>query len=175
MPDLSGALNADPAKFKDKAVKSVRSRVTNISEHLKTPMDVMQFKDLIQDHMVEKYPDARFYDLTDEDHRRIRELVEKKYGTWEWNFGYSPKYNFNKLLRTDHSGTIEFNLDVTDGVIGKVKFFGDYFNKYYTEDIETALTGVKHEEKAIREALKNYNIGDYFNNLTMEEFVKGLF
>ncbi len=175
MPDLSGALNADPAKFQDKAVKSVKSRVTNISEHLKEQMDVMQFKDLIQDHMVEKYPDARFYDFTDEDHEKINELVRTKYGTWEWNFGYSPKYNFKKILRTEHSGTIEFNLDVKDGTIGNIKFYGDYFNKYYTEDIEDALTGIRHEESAIRKVLVNYNIGDYFNNLTLEEFLKGLF
>jgi len=40
---LIAALRADPAKFTDKAVKSVRSRVTNIIEHLKEPMDVLRF------------------------------------------------------------------------------------------------------------------------------------
>ena len=35
MEDLSGALKVNPLKFEDKAVKSTRSRVTNISEHLK--------------------------------------------------------------------------------------------------------------------------------------------
>ena len=34
MTDLSAALKVNPLKFQDKAVKSVRSRVTNISEHL---------------------------------------------------------------------------------------------------------------------------------------------
>ncbi|HTX88170.1 MAG TPA: lipoate--protein ligase [Bacteroidales bacterium] len=175
MPDLSQALNADPVKFRDKAVKSVRSRVTNISEHLKEPMEVMQFAERIQDHMVKKYPDAKFYDLDESDHGKIRELVESKYGTWDWNFGYSPQYNFKKILRTEHSGTLEFNLDVKDGMIGKVKIFGDYFNKYNTEDIESALTGVRHEEAAIRAALSGFRIGDYFNNLTMDEFLKGMF
>ena len=175
MPDLSRALNADPVKFRDKAVKSVRSRVTNISGHLKVPMDVMQFAELIQDHMVKKYPDANFYDLTDEDHEKISDLVRTKYGTWEWNFGHSPKYNFTKILRTENSGTIEFNLDVKEGIIGGIRIFGDYFNKYNTEDIESALTGIAHEESAIRKALARFNIGDYFNNLTIDEFIKGMF
>jgi lipoate---protein ligase len=175
MANLSEALNADPLKFQDKAVKSVRSRVTNISEHLKEPMDVMAFAGMIQDHIVDKYPDARFYDLTDEDHAKILDLVATKYGTWDWNFGYSPEYNFKKILRTDNSGTIEFDLDVHDGVIRAVKIFGDYFNKFDTEDIEHALRGVNHEDEAIRIALSAFNIGDYFANLTLDEFMKGVF
>ena len=175
MPDLSQALKADPSKFRDKAVKSVRSRVTNISEHLKEPMDVLQFAERIQDHMVKKYPDAMLYDLNEEDHAKIRELVRTKYGTWEWNFGYSPKYTFRKVLRTERSGTIDVNLDVHDGIIREVRIFGDYFNKCDTEEIETALTGIAHEERAIRQAVADFEIGDYFNNLTADEFLNGLF
>jgi len=175
MPDISGALKVDPAKFSDKAVKSVRSRVTNISEHLSSPMDVLEFSTLIENHILEKYPDSKFYDLTDEDHRRINELVKERYGTWEWNFGYSPNYNYKKIIRTEKSGSIEFDLDVVDGFIKHLRIFGDYFNKYDTEDIENALINVAHREDAIREALKPYTISDYFNNLGMEEFLAGFF
>jgi lipoate-protein ligase A len=175
MPDLSAALHVDPLKFRDKAVKSVQSRVTNISDHLKEPMDVLQFADRIQDHMVKKYPDALFYDLSDEDHRKINELVATKYGTWDWNFGYSPKYNFRKLLRTERSGTIEIDLDVHDGIIRKIWIYGDYFGKYDTDEIEVALTGVEHKEDAIRSVLRRFNMNDYIADLTIDEFVQGLF
>jgi lipoate-protein ligase A len=175
MPDLGKALNADPLKFKDKAVKSVRSRVTNISEHLKTPMDVMEFSTLIENHIMEKYPEAILYELSEEDHARIRELVQFKYGTWEWNFGYSPQYNFRKVLRTNNSGTLEFDIDVTDGIIRDIKIFGDYFNMCEPEEIENALRNVQHAEGKIRNALAPYNISDYFNNLTVDEFVEGMF
>jgi lipoate---protein ligase len=175
MPDLSAALNADPLKFKDKAVKSVRSRVTNISEHLKEPMDVLQFADRIQDHMVEKYPDARFYELSEEDHRKINELVKSKYETWNWNFGYSPKYNFRKVLRTEKSGTIEIDLNVNDGIISEIRIYGDYFGKYDTEEIEVALTGIAHQENAIRFVLSRFDLNDYITNLSIDEFTEGLF
>jgi lipoate---protein ligase len=175
MPDLGAALNADPLKFRDKAVKSVRTRVTNISEHLKTPMDVTQFADLIQEHMAARYPDARLYDLTDEDHRRINELVRSKYETWEWNFGYSPDYNFRKVLRTETSGTIEFNLDVHDGIIRKIQICGDYFGRYDTDEIEDSLKGIAHKEEAIREVLTRFNLNDYIANLKLDEFIQGLF
>jgi len=175
MADLSQALNVDPLKFQDKAVKSVRSRVTNISEHLKETMDVMKFADLIIDHIISMYPDARPYDLTEEDHRKINELTRTKYNTWEWNFGYSPNYNFKRILRTEKSGTIEFDLDVKNGSIIHIKIFGDYFSKFDTEEIEEALRGVSHEESAILKALERFNLGDYFTNLTMEEFLTGMF
>ncbi len=173
--DLSQALNADPEKFRDKAVKSVRSRVTNISEHLKVGMDVLQFASLVQDHMVEKYPDARFIDLSAEDHEKIYELVRSKYGTWEWNFGYSPNYNLRKVLRTSTSGTIEFDLDVRNGTILMIRIFGDYFGKKDTEELETLLTGVPHQEPVIREKLSGITIGDFISHLTLDEFIGGLF
>ncbi|MCX6279712.1 MAG: lipoate--protein ligase [Bacteroidetes bacterium] len=175
MTDLSLALNVDPLKFQGKAVKSVRSRVTNISEHLIEPMDVMQFATLVQNHIAEKYPDAKMMELSSEDHDKIHELVRTKYNTWEWNFGYSPNYNFRKVLRTDKSGTIEFDLDVMNGTILLIKIFGDYFGRLDPEELEIALTGVSHNEEAIRIALTPFNIGDYFNFLTLEEFLTGLF
>lgn len=175
MTNLAEALNADPLKFQDKAVKSVRSRVTNISEHLKTPIDVLQFASLIQEHIATKYPDAHLMNLSANDHDKIEELVRQKYNTWDWNFGYSPKYNFRKVIRTEKSGTIEFDLDVHNGTITQIKIFGDYFNKFDTADIETALTGIAHNEPAIREVLSPYNLDDYFSGLTLTELTEGLF
>ena len=175
MTNLSDALNADPSKFTDKAVKSVRSRVTNISEHLKEPMEVLQFSDLIEDHILEKYPDSKITELSEEDQNRIHEMVREKYNTWEWNFGYSPNYNFRKIIRTGKGGTLEFDLDVHNGTMLHIKIFGDYFCKYDTEEIELALTGIPHQEQSIREALSRFNLDDYFTGVRMEEFLTGLF
>lgn len=175
MTDLTQALNVDPLKFQDKAVKSVRSRVTNISEHLQQPMTVIDFASLIQEHIAGKYPDAKIIELSQEDHEKIDELVRTKYNTWEWNFGYSPNYNFRKILRTEKSGTIEFDLDVRNGSIMLIRIFGDYFGKLDTEEIEQLLTGSTHEESAIREKLNGIVIGDYITNLDKETFISGLF
>ena len=38
--DMSNALKVKPIKFEGKSIKSVKARVTNISEHLKVPMDI---------------------------------------------------------------------------------------------------------------------------------------
>ena len=175
MTDLSQALKVDPAKFQDKAVKSVRSRVTNISVHLHHPMDVMQFSGLIQQHIHEMYPDARFYELLEEDHRLIEELSQSKYSTWDWNFGISPDYNFRKTVRTDHSGTIEFCMNVRNGIILNTRIYGDYFSHADPKEIEDVLTDIPHTEDAIRKVLSPFDIGKYFSKLTVDELVKGLF
>lgn len=175
IPDLSAALNADPAKFSDKAVKSVRSRVTNILEHLKEKMDVMQFADRIETFIVQQNPDATLYELTQFDLEQISQLRDNKYALWEWNFGYSPRYNFRKVLRTPVSGTVEINLDVHDGVIRRVKFFGDYFGILDSEEIENALTGTDHRYESVSQVIQSFDLSKYFANLSREEFIPGFF
>ena len=43
--DISGALRVDPEKYRDKAIKSISKRITNISSHLPVPMEVTEFID----------------------------------------------------------------------------------------------------------------------------------
>ena len=174
MADLSSALKVDPDKFQDKAVKSVRSRVTNISEHLKIPLTVLEFRDLVLKHVMESTPGAELYSFTQDDITAISRLRDEKYITWEWNFGYSPKYNFRKTVKTN-GGKLEVTLEVVNGTIEKARFFGDYFNKLDPVDIEQALTGTLHNETAIRERLKDFEIPDYFLKINSEELITSLF
>lgn len=170
MTDLSAALNVDPSKFSDKAVKSVRSRVTNISEHLKEPMDIEDFMELVRNHVKEKYPDALTVELTETDHQRIEQLVKEKYSTWNWNFGYSPKYNFKKQIKTN-GGHIEMNLQVENGMITEAKIYGDYFNKRDPSEIENTLIGLPHDAAVIRQKLQNIETGEYFTHVTFDELI----
>lgn len=170
MTDLSSALKVDPSKFSDKAVKSVRSRVTNISEHLKKPLEIEEFMEMINQHVNEKYPDASTIQLSEVDHQKIDRLVEEKYSTWEWNFGYSPKYNFRKQAKTN-GGHVEVNLQVENGFITEAKIFGDYFGRHDTGEFEAMLKGLAHNEEVLRNLLSGIIIGDYFTHIEAEELV----
>lgn len=174
MKNVSEALKVNPLKFKDKAVKSVRSRVTNISDHLPEKIDLDAFTDMIMEHIMEMYPDAKPYTFNENDKEIIQKLADSKYSTWEWTFGYQAKYDFNKLIKTK-GGSIEFHLNVNNGDISSLKIFGDFFSSKDISEIEKHLTGVRHEEVAIVNALKYIELTDYFNNVTVEEFVSGLF
>ena len=117
--------------------------------------------------------DSTVYTLTDEDVAAIEKLVEEKYSTWDWNFGNSPKFSLSNELKYP-GGNVEFNLNVNKGIITEIKFFGDFFGKEDVSFIEKKLTGVKHTEEAIREALKDVNINDYFLNATVDVLVDGI-
>lgn len=174
LPNLSQALKLNPLKYRDKAVKSISSRVTNISEHLKHDITLEEFEKRIVEHVRTMYADAEVYDLTDEDRAAIQKLVDEKYGTWDWNFGYSPKYNLQKGIKTS-GGHVEVNLDVRKGQIENVKIFGDFFNTREVSELEDMLRGAPHERDKIKEILSTVGIEKYLNNVTVDEFLEGMF
>ena len=67
MKDVSGALKINPLKYKDRAVKSIPKRVTNVSEHLAKPMSLDKFSQLIMDHIIETHNDCELYEFTQAD------------------------------------------------------------------------------------------------------------
>ncbi len=174
MADLSEALKVNPLKYQDKSVKSVRSRVTNISEYLKTELKIDDFSSMVMGHIMNKYDDCTLYELTDVDKEEIQKLAKSKYSTWEWNFGYQAKYDFNKTFKTV-GGNIEINLNVVEGNITECKIFGDYFSTAETEDFEKVLIGTRHEESAIASKLANIDIEAYFRAVKLDEIISGLF
>ena len=174
MSDLSNALKVNPLKFKDKAVKSVKSRVGNIKEFMEEDMDVLEFRERIMEHILDTHEDARLYEYSEEDRRKINRLKQEKYDTWEWNFGSSPKYNFEKMVKTN-GGNIEFHIDVQNGIMQDVKIYGDFFNTLDTGDIEEMLKGVPHEHQQIKEKLNGIDVNKYFHSVDKEAFIAGMF
>ena len=171
--DLSNALKVKPSKFQGKSVKSVKSRVTNISSHLDKKMTVLEFKDYLMDFINKRDENSHFYELNYKDIESINKLVEEKYSTWEWNFGYSPKYSLYNEVKYP-GGNLEFSLDVHDGLIKDIKFFGDFFGKEDISFIENKLRNVKHNEYSIKSALEDVDINNYFLNCNIDILVSGI-
>jgi lipoate-protein ligase A len=170
MSDLSSALKVKASKFEGKSVKSVASRVTNISAHLKVPIDIKEFKALIMKHIQEKNSENSLYSLTKMDLININKMVKEKYNTWEWNFGTSPKYSFTNEKKFI-GGSIELCLDINKGVIQNSKIFGDFFGKCDVSDIENALIGIRHSEEAIKEVLSSFDLSNYFFNISLDDLI----
>jgi len=172
--DISGALKVNPLKYKGRGVKSVPNRVTNISEHLKEKITLDEFTDKVMDYITSTFADARMYEFTPEDLKVIQKLRDEKYSTWEWNFEYPPDYDFKQGARTS-GRTIEMNMNVSKGIIRDVKITGDFFHIKDIEVIERALENIKHEEQAIRQALNQFDLSQYFNNITQDDLVAIMF
>ncbi len=174
MKDVSGALKINPLKYKDRAVKSIPKRVTNVADHLKEPLSLDAFTQKIMEHILATHKDCKMYEFSQEDIDAINEIKENKYATWEWNFGHSPKYDFQQGIRTT-GGTLEMNLNVDKGEIKAAKIHGDFFGSKDVVEIEEALIGLKHDPDIINKALDDYDLNAYFHQMTKEDLMSVLF
>ena len=170
MSVLADALQVNPLKFVDKAVKSNRARVTNLITYLPTGTTTASFKQLFIDEIKLTDQEVEVYTFDDRDIAAINQLVEEKYGTWDWNFGFSPNYNFKKANKVP-AGFIEVHLDVHKGYIQEAKIFGDFFASNSIEELENKLVGIKHDQEAIFGLLASVNIKAYFGNVSVEEIL----
>lgn len=67
-------------------VKSVRSPVTNISDHLPVPVSIDKFKQSLMNYFCTPGGDHCSYRFTENDLNAIRQLRESKYMTESWNY-----------------------------------------------------------------------------------------
>lgn len=169
---LAKALTPDPEKVQSKGVKSVSSRVVNLSQLLPEGIDAKRLMALLSDEVREMYG-ASEYELADAELKRAEKLADEKYRTWDWNFGYSPKYTFTKKKRFD-GGTVSTFLTVAEGKIIDAKIFGDFFGAGEISDVEAALCGIKHNETAVLEALSRFKIENYFGKISLSELLEVL-
>lgn len=169
MENVVSALRVKKDKIESKGIKSIRSRVANISEFLSEKMTIEQFRSTLLDYIFDGN-DVEEYVLTEEDWKNIHELSKERYQNWDWNYGKSPKFNLQHSHRFP-VGSIDVRLEVNKGKIDNCKIFGDFFGVGNVEDIEEKLTGTRYERKDIAGALEGVDIQHYFGNVTKDEFV----
>src|SRR5690606_16654447 len=174
MEILADALKVNPLKFIDKATKSNRSRVVNLREYLPAGTGTEEMKDLLKEEIIKNNPGAQRYTLTEDDVAQIEKLVAEKYEMWDWNFGFSPNYNYRKAIKVP-AGFIEVHLDVVKGNIDKAKIFGDFFAAKPIEELEEKLLGQKHEDAEIKKILVSEDLTEYFGKVTLEEIIQLFF
>lgn len=166
------ALNVKSEKIQSKGIKSIRSRVANISEFLNEDITMDEFKELLLRYIfdVEHVDEVPRYELTDEDWENVYRISEKRYKKWDWNFGKSPSFNIRESHKFD-SGLLDVRLDVKKGIIENCTIYGDFFGVGDVRDLEEALIGVRHERQAIEEALTAIDVPHYLGKITREQFI----
>ncbi|WP_175988269.1 lipoate--protein ligase [Bacillus sp. Marseille-Q1617] len=169
MENVVSALKVKKDKIESKGIKSIRSRVANISEFLSEKMAIEEFRSTLLDYIFGG-SDVEEYVLTDEDWKNIHELSKERYQNWDWNYGKSPKFNLQHSHRFP-VGQIDVRLEVNKGMIENCKIYGDFFGVGNVEDVEEKLTGTRYERKEIAQALEGVEIQHYFGKITKEEFV----
>lgn len=165
------ALKVKKDKIESKGIKSIRSRVANISEFLQQPMDVETFRMEILKSIFDGEENIRYYKLTEDDWQAINKISQERYQQWDWNYGKSPRFNTQKTHRFP-SGSLDIRLEVNKGIIEEITIFGDFFGVGEVKDVTDRLQGVQYSRQAIREAIEDLDIPKYFGGVTLDEFLQ---
>lgn len=171
--EMEKVLNVSRLKLRDKGIASVKSRVTNISEHMPKPMDIEDFRTYLFNDVMKNTPDARPLRLSGEDWERVKLKAARGHATSEWIYGRNPEFNVQKETKLP-GGLIQIYLNVVKGRMKNVRIFGDFFGDKGIGEVESALTGVLYEAEAVRNALAPLRVGEYFGDISLGEVVSAI-
>ncbi|PKD20372.1 lipoate--protein ligase [Salegentibacter salinarum] len=171
LEEVVKALNVKMTKIQSKGHKSSRSRVANISEFLTEKIDVEDFRALILKGLYNENEDFETYHLSAAEWKAVHALKDEKYGTWEWNYGKSPKFNIQRSKRFS-VGEIDLRIFVEKGEIINFKIYGDFFGKEPVKQLENLLLGARYDRQEINKLLEPVIIEDYFGALPKVDFLE---
>jgi len=175
LENVAKALNPDAEKYLSKGIKSVRSRVTNIREHLAQDMTIKEFKQTLLKHIFGSEDQIEEYTLTEADWKRIEAIAERRYRNWDWVYGKSPEFNVQHKKRFPGSGTVDIRMIVKKGVIHEGVIFGDFFGAGDVNDVINLLKGTRFEYSEVKEKLSSIDVGHYFGKLTRDDLLELMF
>jgi lipoate-protein ligase A len=116
---------------------------------MSTPLTVIDFMDTVRQSLLKSFTDTTIYSFGENDIAHINQLMEEKYSTWQWNFGYSPKcriYKTGVIANMD----VQCELDVEKGMITAIECKA---NNSHLGEVAKELAGVQYEPAVIAEKL----------------------
>lgn len=172
---LNQLLKVNPLKFKDRGVRSIRSRVTNITEYLSSPISIKEFSEFVVQEFGIAYPNSKPFALSELDIKHIEKLKSEKFLTWEWNFGYSPNYKFEKLCNYPSGKILEIEMKVEKGIITKLEISGNCIKKDDFDSFLQSMKGINHINTLIYKRIKSIDLDIYFNNISSNQLYQLFF
>ncbi|MBN2487123.1 MAG: lipoate--protein ligase [Bacteroidales bacterium] len=93
---LRNALSSSKGFYVDNAVQSNRSEVANISNFINCNLPFGDFVSGLSSCLQVNFPGSVLKDFDDNERVKITKLVNEKYSSFDWVYGYSPDYFFAK-------------------------------------------------------------------------------
>jgi|LGOV01.1.fsa_nt_gb lipoate-protein ligase A len=168
--DVQKALMVSQDKYISKGIKSVRSRVTNISDYLVDKISIEEFEKILLEHMKAEAGSFKKYELSEDDIEKVNEIKENKYIKWDWTYGESPKFNLKKE-RKFAAGKIQALIDVEKGMIQSLKLYGDFFGNGDLSEIENKFAAIRYEESHLQKIVEEIDVAKYIKGLTSKELI----
>lgn len=156
---LTEALAVPGSKLSAAGIASVRSRVCNLRSRLPQFKTIDEFKAAL--HVILADGDYEIH-LTDTQKAQITEQVQKKFSTWDWVYGRSPKTEF-KSTKKFPCGTVTAHYTLTHGVFSELEFTGDFIGNRPASELAAQIEGRRLED------LSNIDPSPYFDGLTPQQ------
>ena len=148
----------------------MRSRVTNVAEHLPERVTLPEFRRILLENILRENPGEE-YPLTPDDLAAVEKLRAERYATWEWNYGRSPACTMLRRRRVDGCGLIEAYITVEHGLVSAVTFKGDFFSAEEPEELAARFVGHTPDRAGYTAALDGVEAARYFAGLQTDELI----
>lgn len=166
LEQLERVLQVQGAKMQRKAVKSVRSVVSNIRPML--PYENLdELRAALENEMRGTDPVVQ---LSAQDLSIINKLVQHKYETEEWIYNLSFQPSLTKSFKTA-CGTIILNVLIENEQLTAISFRGDFLGNKDTDELSAQLQGITWNEASIRATVAAIHTDDYFSGVKNDELV----
>jgi len=146
-------LDVSKAKLETKGIKSVKSRVTNLSAIVpEITLDAM--KKALEKSFLEEYPAMeveRFEDTSWIDMDQLQVWI-KKHESWEWQYGQTLSFTAKTEMRFEWGG-IEMQFLVKDGKITDVRIYSDALDLDFLEQVSSSLKGLRFTSQDIADKI----------------------
>lgn len=163
---LANMLKTTDGKIESRSVKSFRSVVTNISEHIDKNISLDEFKVNLLNAL---FPNGiEKVELNEKQLKEINDLAKNKYSDWQWNYGNSPDFTFEKTSDT-FMGNLKVNLHVKKGTVFASTIIGENFP---CSEITSIIAGSRYSYNEILNKLKKIKS---FENINFEEIADCFF
>lgn len=112
--------------------------------------------------------------MTAEELAAVQALKERKYDTWEWTYGRSPRFTFHNKRKWP-GGILEVGLQAKDGNIVDLRFYGDFLSLTSLDEVENALRGAPYRQDELKRVWRLSRWSGYFGTTTLPEILETLF
>jgi lipoate---protein ligase len=166
---LSSALQNNTQKYTDKSIKSIRSKVVNISKYLDKSISFNQFTANIFENVISGSINPHIQPLDNREENNINQISIEKFNTWDWIYGYSPNYVFQNSFNFSEAD-VNIELYVEKGIIKRVNMTINPMENAVYYPIFNILDNIRHDYKIIYELLKDNKIINSMPNFNISEF-----
>ena len=162
---MQGALHPDVSKLQAKGVKSVRSRVALLKDHLTFGVDELRvrLRHLLCDRSIEL------------DDRAVKEIeqIEQDYYDPTYLYGQSALSDVCREARIEGCGTLALHFALRGTLIERVTLAGDFFELGLAQEtFNQTFAGKTFTPECLQQALLEHHPERTIRNLTTESLAK---